>query len=422
MQPLVTIAKEAAERIKSESGLVHVVGHHDADGICAASILAIALEKLGKPFQITITKDIKPELIKQIADSKPSLVVFVDIGSGWLKDIAELPCDVIVADHHDLTSVWVSTTHKLIHVNPMLFGNIELAGAGVAYLIGREMVDDARLAQLALVGSVGDCGDYSLELFVGPSVSRERGLNLFGRFSRPLYTALESAGFKNSIQILTEIKISPRKTLAELDDSERQRLGDALVKERLAADKNVADLFTDVWTLANRPKELTDAKEFATLLNAVGRMGSPTIGIALCLGSPKALEDARAVSREYKRKLASALNWVESNPAAIRRTEHAAYITAGSAINSTIIGTVVSILARSGDGRPLIGLADSDDGVKVSGRSASKNMSKIIGRAAASVGGVSGGHEQAAGATIPAGSEKSFIEECENSLSFQDLQ
>ncbi|MEM7820493.1 MAG: DHH family phosphoesterase, partial [Candidatus Aenigmatarchaeota archaeon] len=396
--------------------LIHVVSHYDADGICAASIIAIALLKLDKPFHLIITKDITPELLQRITACEPSLVIFTDLGSGYLADIAKLPCDIIIADHHELGSIWCGSTagRQLIHINPELFGKAQFAGAGVAYLIARELIDDRRLAQLALVGSIGDCGDYSLELFIGPGVNRERGLNIFGRFGRPLHHALESAGFTNSIQLLTELGIDPRKTLAELNATERQKLTDALVRERLAADANITSLFTDVWTLANQPAELADAKEFATLLNALGRMGSASTGIALCMGNAKALNAARDIVREYKKQLAAALEWVSNNP--VRRTQNATYILAGNAISDALIGTVVSMLARNGDGKPVIGLAMSAEGVKVSGRSSTCNVNKLISKAAEAVGGRAGGHAEAAGATIPVGTEEHFISACEEYL------
>jgi RecJ-like exonuclease len=418
MQPLIEVAKTAAERIRREDRLIHLIGHYDADGICSAAIMAIALLNNNKKFHLIISKDIKKDLIQHLIDCEPKLVIFVDIGSGYLADIAALPCDIIVADHHELTTVWSGSDadRQLVHVNPELFNSPELAGAGVSYLIGRELTDDRRLAQLALVGSIGDCGDYSLELFIGPGISKDRGLNLFGRFSRQLNTVLEAARFRNSIQLLSELGIDPRKTLAELNDAERQKLTDALVRERLATDANIADLFTDVWTLANRPTELTDAKEFATLLNAVGRMNSAATGIAVCMGSAKALETAKAIANDYKRQLATAMGWVSSNPDAVRRTANATYIIAGSAIHPNLIGTVVSILARSSDGKPLIGLATSEDGVKVSARAVSCNINKAIAKAAASVGGAAGGHAAAAGATIPADTEERFVSACDEYL------
>ncbi len=65
---------------------------------------------------------------------------------------------------------------------------------------------------------------------------------------------------------------------------------------------------------------------------------------------------------------------------------------------------------------PLLAFARAEDGVKVSARSPRHlvrrglNLAEIMKRAAASVGGEGGGHNVAAGATIPEGSEDEFLQ------------
>jgi RecJ-like exonuclease len=64
---------------------------------------------------------------------------------------------------------------------------------------------------------------------------------------------------------------------------------------------------------------------------------------------------------------------------------------------------------------PIIGFANSDDGVKASARGSQSlverhlNLARAMSDAAHSVGGVGGGHDIAAGATIPEGTEAEFL-------------
>ncbi len=423
MQPLIAIAKDAAERIRKENRLIHIVSHYDADGITSAAIFACTMMKLQKKFHLTIVKQIKPEVIERLKQSEPVLIIFSDIGSGYLNDIEKLDCDIIVADHHEIEKVW--TSNRLIHVNPELFGIKNLSGSVVSYIICRELTKDTDEAPLALVGSVGDLSLIDASIVDSPNIQTEKGLKLYGRFGKPLHSALASepdiGNESSALQLLVELGIAPQnhegwRTLADLDKKERQKLTDALVREKLAHGHSVDELFGDVWTLKGWPDELADAREFATLLNACGRMESATVGVAVCMGSAKALQAARALAKEYKRKLGTAMEWLENHKEVIRRTDHATYILAGDSISENLIGTIVSMMIRENIGKPMIGLAKSEDGVKVSSRSTTCNINKIIAKATSVVGGRAGGHAEAAGATIPAGTEERFVAECEEHL------
>ena len=74
--------------------------------------------------------------------------------------------------------------------------------------------------------------------------------------------------------------------------------------------------------------------------------------------------------------------------------------------------------------KPLLGLAVCDDNIniKVSARAVRDysneklNLSGVIRDSAAKVGGVGGGHNIAAGAIIPLGTEKKFIEICNKNI------
>lgn len=144
-------------------------------------------------------------------------------------------------------------------------------------------------------------------------------------------------------------------------------------------------------------------------------MNEPAIGIALCLGSKKALDYARGIVKGYRKLIGNYLRWIEENPQCFKQKEFATYILAGSAINENIIGTIISMLFKPSE-KTIIGFANAEDGIKVSARSKDVDIREVILEAAKACDGSGGGHKQAAGATIPSGSEEKFIETCENLL------
>jgi single-stranded-DNA-specific exonuclease len=424
MKEFTNLLNRAVEKIKTTDSLIQIVSHLDADGLSSAAIMASILIQLKKDFQITIVKMIKPDIIELLEKRKPKLVIFTDIGSGYLDILKEIESDLIILDHHEIEG---SVSENMIHINLGNFG-IQLSGAGTTYLLAKEILQNNSLAPLAIVGTIGDV-NYSpnSKLFETPLIEAEMGLNLFGRFSRPLYRALEYSGIPSiddsskAIQFLSEIGISSQKngewiTLNDLNENERKKLADAFVKESLKYENfKKEDIFSNNLTLKSFSEELRDPKEFAMILNACANMNEPAIGIALCLGSEKALEASRGLVRGYRKLIASYMRWIENNPNNIKQTDYATYILAEDNINENLIGTIVSMLFKASE-KTLFGFANSEDGIKLSARSKNVNIRKIVSEAANICGGRGGGHEHAAGATIPVNTREKFIEFCENSL------
>lgn len=424
MKELGILLDKAKEKIKNTNSLIQLVSHMDADGVSAAAIMASVLYDMKKDFQISFVKMIKPEIVDIMNERKPELVIFTDVGSGYLDVLKKIEADMIILDHHEIEG---AVSDRMIHINPVDF-DLEMAGAGITYLLAKEILHNNSLAPLAIVGTLGDV-NYSpnSKIFENPNIETEMGLNLFGRFTRPLYKSIEYAGIpgindsSKAIQFLSEIGINPQRdgdwvTLSDLDKDDRKKLADAIVRESLK-DKNFKkeNIFSNNLTLKGFPDELRDPKEFAMILNACANMNEPAVGIALCMGSPKALETARGVVRGYRRLIASYMRWVEKNPDSVKRTDNADYLIADENINENLIGTIVSMLFKPKE-KTLIGLAKAEDGIKISARSKDVDVRKIVSEAARLCNGRGGGHEFAAGATIPDDAKEKFIDACESLL------
>ena len=177
-------------------------------------------------------------------------------------------------------------------------------------------------------------------------------------------------------------------------------------------------------------RAVLDAKEFATLLNACGRHDRPEVGLAVCLGDRgKGLEEALRQQEDHRQSLRRAIDLIRCDPEFGTMTvtrggtalSSVRYFNARDRIEDTILGTVAGILIGTAGipaDRPLIGFALSGDGtctIKVSGRGTpvltamGLDLASAMREASTSVGGAGGGHNVAAGATIPEGKEEEFL-------------
>jgi len=171
--------------------------------------------------------------------------------------------------------------------------------------------------------------------------------------------------------------------------------------------------------------ELHDAKEFATLLNSCGRHDKAQLGLRVCRGDrSEGLSRALGLLQGHRRALVEGIQFVKQ--AGIEKRRYLQHFHAGTAIQDTLVGVVAGMLLGSGEAGadpslPMIAFAASEDGamVKVSARAARAlvekglDLSVVMKTATAVVGGTGGGHNVAAGGTIPKGSEGKFLDEAE---------
>ncbi|MBI2674865.1 MAG: DHH family phosphoesterase [Candidatus Aenigmarchaeota archaeon] len=448
---MVEQAKRIADIIASSDG-IRIISHFDCDGIASASIISKALIRLKKRFHVSLVKQLDAEKIEELSSEPSACFIFLDIGSGQLDAIAAhlKGKTVIIADHHQLQSD--AQYENISHLNPLLFGIEEnISGAGMSYIIARAIDRLNRdLSQIAIVGAIGDAQIGSIGKEWGLlGLNREilkdavaegkikvgKGIRLFGRYTRPVHKALEyciepyipgiSGSESAAVHFLHEAGIEIARndgsfrTLADLSVEEQQRLADHIIVERIAGKVTDAEwIFGDVYELFDK-KDIRDANEFATMLNACGKLEKAYIGIALCL-SEEAEEAAKDIMEEYRRRLGKAMRYVEGEKS-VRETEAAYYLVAGERIPENLIANVASIAGRSiFTGKPLFAFAKTENGkIKVSARLPNGNqinLREIVSRAASAVGGEGGGHMAASGATIPSDSEEKFIDIVEEML------
>ena len=432
-----------------------LASHIDADGLTSAAVAATALERAGVPFRTVFEKQLDAEAIAGIAAMDEDVVLFTDFGSGQLDVISEHEAagdfTPVIADHHQ-----PADAETEFHLNPLLEGlngASELSGAGAAYVLARALEgdgDNRDLAGLAVVGAVGDMQAVGGELVGANSgivadgvaagvLAEGTDLSLYGKQTRPLPKLLEYAsdvripGVSNdhagAISFLDDLDLELKadgewRRWVDLTDDERQTVASALVQRAVQrgvpADK-IDTLVATTYTLTDEPQgtELRDASEFSTLLNATARYERADVGLAVCLGDRgAALDRAQTLLRNHRRNLSEGLEYVKEQ--GVTREEHVQWFDAGEAIRETIVGIVagmaVGVSGVDAD-RPILAFArKNDEETKVSSRGTGHlvrqglDLSAVMREASREVGGDGGGHDIAAGATVPAGEEARFVE------------
>ena len=451
-------AESAAKLIRDvvqDDGFVHVFSHLDADGVAAAGVVGKALFRLDARFRVRITQWVEDRIVGKIVADKPDLVVFADLGSGYMDLLGQKLSDfrLVVLDHHQVVG---ENLDSCVQVNPHLHGidgAREISGSGVAYFVAkaldRENVDTA---PVAVVGALGDMQDkYDQRTLSGLNarivedavsaglLSVEKDLVFFGRETRPIHRMLASStspflpGLSGeedkSLAFLAGLGIKPRegdkwRALRDLSDEERRRLCSALADYLVSRGLHheVSSLIGSVYVLCREESwtPLRDAREFAVLLNATGRMDRGGLGIAVCMGDRGAqLEKANKVLEEYRRTISKYLGWVMEKPERMKEFQNIYVVYGEDFINDKIVGAVSSILSSSlpNPEKPLIAYAniEGEDVAKISARTTDAvvcrgvNLGEIMQMASAKFQGKGGGHNVAAGAQVPAGSLSGFI-------------
>ncbi|MFA5108893.1 MAG: DHH family phosphoesterase, partial [Candidatus Micrarchaeia archaeon] len=288
------------------------------------------------------------------------------------------------------------------------------------------------LPEVAIVGAVGDmqypmrgANKILLDKFVKNGwVDASIDLRFYGRMSRPLPQLLAYADdpFLPSLggseerctQFLENLGLGTKgtawRTYAQLDGGEKKKLIGALathMAESVGGKYDAQNLVGETYLFPRfkHIEELYDAGEFSTLLNACGRHDQPQIGMDVCLQRPGAIEKGRALLSAHKRALREGVEYAYKNT---KDWGPFLLLDGRGAIDDGIIGVVAGMVFPGGRKKPIIALAlDLKGDIKISARGTKKlvasglNLGLALKKACTQVGGQGGGHQIAAGATVP---------------------
>jgi len=445
--------KNAAEAFKKidKKEVIRVISHLDADGISACAIMIKLLNNDNRKYSVSILQQLNRAVLSQLALEPYNCIIFTDIGSGFIDEIKELlkGRKVFVFDHHSISG---DDFGDIVFVNPHtcgIDGGREISGAGVVFkfacAVDKSMEE---FAHIAIVGAIGDLQEQNGFLRLNDEILKTaveknkvkviKGLRIFGSQTKPLHKALEyctdpyipgvSGSESGAIQFLYQIGIEPKnkngwKKIVHLDDEDMKRLVTGIIMKRLN-ESNPDDVLGNVYILPHEEEEspTRDAKEFATLLNACGRLGRASLGIGACLGDKKIRQQAIRSLTDYKKEIVNALNWYNENKFSddVFWGNRFVIINAKTNVMSTMIGTLASILSKSNvmtNNNFILSMARALDGsTKISLRTTNNthgnfDLRKVIEESINGIGNSeAGGHQNAAGAVIPTEKESVFLE------------
>jgi len=440
-------------RLSQEHKRIQVVTHIDADGLSSGAIAFQALARLGAVVSVRAIPDLDIRAVDALRGDHFDFYLFTDLGSGLIKELTSaLGGNFMIVDHHQLPEEHAGLGNVLNAWNFGYDGGGEVCSATMAYLLAISL--DKRnmdLSSLAIVGALGDRQDS------GPgrsltSLNRkalddaiEKGLVtvtkdfLFhGRETRPIHEAIAMtytpyitglSGAKDAaLAALSNAGFGLKehgrwRNIAELSNEEKQRLMEVLtsfVGSTGEGSAVISDLIGEVYTFQAEDSltPLRDAREFATLLNACGRMDATDVGIAISLGDrDAALSDALRLMGEYRSKLSKAMQTLQAGGDNVSVHGYVTVVRGEDFIEERMAGSIASLLASSEkfkDKVVLVGARSGETELKFSSRMGDSfqkdvNLGSVMKEAGERVGGVGGGHSMAAGAKVPIAKRDEFI-------------
>lgn len=443
---------KAADELKKIDDPIRVISHLDADGITSAAITLQALKRLGKKYHLSIVKQLNEEVLIELMKEDYKVFLFTDLGCGQIENIKKyIHQKVFILDHHsfDLT---IEIPGNLIVINPHMHnidGSKDISGAGVSYFFAKALNEkNSDLAYLAIIGAIGDVQENEGFSEIGTKILEdakniriEKGLKWFGletksiikllTFSEDVFVPGISGNESNAIQFLLDLGIEPKKgdewkNYHDLSEDEKKKLVAGILMKRNGSDK-ASDIFRSLYIIENEKNgPFRECREYATLLNACGRLDKATLAVAACMGDENSKKEALSVLELYRNEIISAMRWYDKNRNSDRIIHDDKYmiLNARDEIKPTIIGTLASIVSNNKEikqGTIIISMAYDSEKIKISSRingETDMDLRLVIQKILAEInGGEGGGHKNAAGAIIDKKDEEKFVEAAKKELS-----
>ncbi|MBI4416938.1 MAG: DHH family phosphoesterase [Euryarchaeota archaeon] len=408
---------------------IRILCHYDADGATSAAVLARAFVRWGKTFHISLTTVLDDATVARVRQEGNPALVIADMGSGQLDAVEGFGVPAVVLDHHKP----LRDAERVVHANPHLFGVDGAHGAcGATVSWAFALALDPQnwdSVGIAMAGAIADKqhtpafdgmnGPLFEEAVQRKLLVRHRGLALPDRpLGEALATSYEPyfAGFAKrpdeAGKLLRRLKIDAATKWHDLEPAKRRTLASYLATHLMrqgAIPEAVEMLVQDKYWIESMHRY---AGDLCDAVNACCRMGAEGLAVALALGDSDAVAPAEAHRQAYGEKALAHLARLEREGPFSGK--HLAFFYCDE---PTLAGNVAGIAVQylwSG-ARPLLALSVADGTTKVSGRGTKAlvarglDLAAALREAAAAVGGQGGGHDVAAGATIPKGKEEKFV-------------
>ncbi|KAA0005924.1 MAG: DHH family phosphoesterase [Thermoplasmata archaeon] len=406
--------------------MIRVISHIDADGIASASIIALALQRAGYRYHISI-KRTDPNLMNEL-EKENDLIIFADIGSGYLREMENIKSNIIILEHHLSHD---EPPSNVMYINARLYGidgSKEACGASVCYAFAKAIDEgNVDLSQLAIIGMIGDKQHFEgynkqiLDEAIGNGYVETRDEYIFT--GRTLKDALENSiepyftNFQNANHFIEEIGLEPQKNFDEIDEGGRKKLLSALTIKLIEQGCNEIEWKRKVVY----GKYYGNLYDMASKFNASARMNESGVGIAAGMGDKRAVEKLFILQEKYRDEIRKEMRSLEKKEAHEMK-KYLYFYTEKPPLSGVLAGLAVKYLPNFNKGKPVLAMAYNNNTIEISSRANNDmvengiNLGIAMRKAAMAAGGSGGGHPIAAGATIPRENEKIFLEELDSCL------
>lgn len=420
------LLKEGAKRIL-ENKFVRVLAHFDGDGGSAAIILTSALRRADIRFHLGFIKSLDGDSFRQRIQEYPDIfTIVVDAGSDQSRFIEESE-NVVILDHH----FFQENSFKGLNINARQFGidgTRGACGATMAYVMALAMREEnSDLIPFLMSGVIADKQDIggltglNKTLFdhYGKNLNSVHTLNFEGSnlvdgitySTDPFFFDL-SGKPDNVKAVLENLEIDSAKSIFALSDDERRRLIEFLAArllEQNSGSEAIKYLENDI---INFPKIGFTSKEISTIVDGNAKVGMNSVPVIYFLGDTSQKEDMVNNWRIFKTKL---IEYTYRAYKEVFEEDNVRYFYAPESEMAGAISGILMLYLLKQD-KPLIGFNVGTNNTKVSSRGSRRqiqkglNLSIVMRESSKEVGGSGGGHDIAAGAVIPRGKEKQFVE------------
>lgn len=418
--------KDACNLVRHEDSL-RIIAHYDGDGTSAAIILMKTLLRLNKRAHVSFIKSLLGEDFRKMIMEYPDLAtIVVDAGSEQIKYVPENE-KIVVLDHH----FYRPSPARALNINARDFGIDGTRGAcGATMAMVFSLAMDENNADLipyfvaGLISDKQDLGGFSglnklildeyanqYSLVRTTSLEGETLLDALTYSTDPFYLNITGNPDK-ARDFIVECKLEPDISPSDITEDQRRVLEKKLAARLISQGCGLEAIhYMESDMMRFRGIEF-NSKELASLIDGNARVGKNSVALQYFLGDTTAYQELIDGWKTYKTKL---IDYVYRTLKEVVKLSNVQFFYSPE---SEMAGKISDLLMLYlvDQSKPIVGFNAGDDITKVSSRGTVKmvqkglNLAIVMRNACEAVEGSGGGHDVAAGGTIPKGKEKEFIE------------
>jgi single-stranded-DNA-specific exonuclease len=468
-QPL-TLLCEKINSLTDSGKDISIVTRLDTDGIASGSILMTALSRLGSRCSLRTISTLTSDIVQELKSEAHDFCIFLSLGSAKVETLQRyLGEGWTIIDHEELVNEHLDRNCDNQIINAWKFGfngTQEICTGSISYILAT-MLDkrNTDLSAMAVIASLGDRQDVGeKKTLVGTNneilktaeslnlINSEADLLLYNSETIPLHESIARTTFpyihgltwnvNNAYSLIKNAGLKMKdngkwRILSDFNAEEKNLIRDSIAKfiitSSTSSSVEVADHllgFSYKLTREDNFGHLREARDFANLLEACGRIGKAGLGVALCMGDRNlTLTEAEQTAESYFATLSKSIFTVFSEKWRFYDDGvGSVFINGEGLITEGLLGSVSSLLASSPSlyGRLLFvrALSQGDGGNsycfsarKCVGNKSQLNMGMLMRQCSEPVGGSGGGDDSRAGCIIPLSKLEIFLSSIRGAIS-----